>query len=130
MTATHVLVVDDNDDLREILVMILGENQFLTSQASDGRQAIDAARASNPDVILMDIHMPVMDGLRATSALKSDSTLAHIPVIAQTAHPASIGDGEANFFAVLTKPCDPDMVIATLRRASELTAGAHSAAGD
>jgi CheY-like chemotaxis protein len=123
MTGIHVLVVDDNDDLREILVLILEESGFRASQAADGRQAVDAAHLDRPDVIVMDIFMPIMDGIQATRMIRADAELSHIPVIAQTARAAPFDDEDDLFIEVLTKPCDPETVMSAIRRAHRRVAG-------
>jgi two-component system sensor histidine kinase/response regulator len=119
MAAARVLVVDDNDDLRDILVLILSETGFETSEASDGRQAIDVARSVRPDVIIMDIFMPIMDGLTATAEMQNDPLLRDIPVIAQTARPYPLDKEDDLFVEVLAKPCEPELTIAAIRRAIE-----------
>jgi two-component system, cell cycle response regulator DivK len=89
----YVLIVDDNDDAREINALILAHAGYMTSQARDGAEALASARARPPVAILMDIFMPIMDGLTATQLLNTDAALKHIPVIAQTAQPATL-DGD------------------------------------
>ena len=89
-----VLIVDDTEDNREILVYRLGsfgDLEVLT--ASNGKEALEVARQFRPDLIIMDLKMPVMSGAEATRALKQTEWGKQIPVIALTAH---VGDAERN----------------------------------
>ena len=81
-----VLVVDDNEDNREILVFRLQQLGFEVLVASNGKEAIEAASQAKPDVILMDLRMPVMDGWEATRALRQTEWGKDLPVVAVTAH--------------------------------------------
>jgi len=79
--------------------------------AADGAQAIDTVRSSHPDAVVMDIFMPVMDGLTATRQLRSDPATADIPVIAYTGRHLPSSDEAQLFAAVCLKPCAPDHLI-------------------
>jgi two-component system cell cycle response regulator DivK len=81
-----VLVVEDNEMNRDMLTRRLERRGYQVMTANDGEQALVQARSEQPDLILMDLRMPVMDGWAATRALKSDPSTAQIPVIALTAH--------------------------------------------
>lgn len=81
-----ILVVEDNQDNREMVVKVLKFNGYEVVEAVDGEEAITKARAENPDLILLDIYLPKMDGYEAAKRLKGDSDLRHIPIIALTAH--------------------------------------------
>ena len=104
-----ILVVDDNDLNRELARGILERAGYLVVLAQDGQEALAAARRDAPDVILMDLAMPVLDGFEATRALAADPTTARIPVIAVTAM-AMRADEERAYAAgvrgYLTKPID------------------------
>lgn len=113
----YVLIVDDNDDAREIMALILAHAGYMTSQARDGAEALASARARPPAAILMDIFMPIMDGLTATQHLRRDCALQSIPVIAQTAQPAALDNDRQLFFAILQKPSNPQDLLKTLSRA-------------
>jgi CheY-like chemotaxis protein len=113
----YVLIVDDNDDSREIMALILAHAGYTTSQARDGAEALASARSRTPAAILMDIFMPIMDGLTATQLLSSDAALKHIPVIAQTAQPSALDADRGLFFAVLQKPSNPQDLLKALSRA-------------
>ena len=86
-----VLIVEDNEDNRDALVRRLQRRGFEVLTAGDGRIGADVAKTEHPDIILMDMNMPDVDGWEATRLLKSEVLTAHIPVIALTAH-AMAGD--------------------------------------
>jgi two-component system cell cycle response regulator DivK len=85
-----ILVVDDTDWNRDLLVQVL-EDEYTVLQAVDGEQGVKAAEQDKPDLILMDLGMPVMDGWEATRKIKANDALKHIPIIAVTSH-AMVGD--------------------------------------
>jgi len=84
MSAT-ILLVEDNADNQEIYSIILAHHGYRVLQAFDGGHGVDLARAHGPDLILMDLTMPVIDGLEATRMLKADPATAAIPIVALTA---------------------------------------------
>ena len=104
-----VLLVEDNEESREGLSRYLRRNGYEILLAVDGRQAVDVARAAVPDLILIDLNLPVLDGWEATRQLKAGSETRGIPVIALTAH-AMAGDRERALEAGCddydTKPID------------------------
>lgn len=110
----NVLIVDDNEDSREILALILGMHGFKSVQARDGVEAVDLARIHKPSVIVTDVFMPRLDGIDLTRHLRADAELAHIPVVAQTAYITAIDTHRELFAAVLEKPCQPSELLATL----------------
>lgn len=81
-----ILVVDDNTDNRNILTRLLSLGGYETETANDGAHALDMALEKSPDLVLMDLAMPQMDGWAATAAFKGDERLAQIPIIAVTGH--------------------------------------------
>lgn len=83
---TTILIVEDNEMNRDMLSRRLERRGYRVLIAIDGETGIDAARSGTPDLILMDMSLPVVDGWEATRRLKSDPALRHIPVIALTAH--------------------------------------------
>jgi two-component system, cell cycle response regulator DivK len=115
----RVLLVEDNDDNRLIYMTALRHGGFAVTHASDGFSALDLAREQTPDLILMDISIPGLDGLEVTRRLKSDRALSTIPIIALTAH-ALLSDEERALAAgcdgYLAKPIDPKDVLAEVRR--------------
>ncbi|HEY5792351.1 MAG TPA: response regulator [Chthoniobacterales bacterium] len=89
----RILLVEDNEMNRDMLSRRLQRKNFEVEVAVDGREGLDKARASIPDLILMDMSLPVMDGWEATRQIKADEAVKRIPVIALTAH-AMAGDRE------------------------------------
>jgi CheY-like chemotaxis protein len=109
-----ILVVDDYADAREMYSEYLEFSGFRTAQAKNGAEALEQAFELTPDVILMDLSLPVMDGWEATRRLKQDPRTKGIPVVALTGH-ALEGHSEsardAGCDAFLAKPCLPDELV-------------------
>jgi CheY-like chemotaxis protein len=119
-TEPLVLVVDDYDDAREMYAESLLVNGFRVAEAADGAQAVEMARRLGPDVILMDLSLPGIDGWEATRRLKADAATQHIPVVALTGHALSSAldaAREAGCVRFVVKPALPDVVIAEVRLA-------------
>jgi two-component system, cell cycle response regulator DivK len=115
----RVLLVDDYPDAREMYTEYLEFSGFEVVQAGNGIEALQRAADTAPDIILMDLSLPVMDGWEATRRLKADARTRHIPVVALTGHAlAGHADGarEAGCDAFVTKPCLPDALVAEIRR--------------
>ena len=114
-----ILLVEDNADNQEIYRIILAHHGHSVIQAWDGEAGVRMAREHKPDLILMDLTMPVIDGLEATRILKADPETAAIPIIALTAH-AMQEDLEAaeaaGCVAYLSKPAEPQLVAAEVGR--------------
>lgn len=108
-TKRKILVVEDNQMNTELVTDLLEVNDFLVSHASTAEEGILAARDQSPDLILMDISLPGMDGLCAARTLKSEPSTQHIPIIALTAH-AMKGDADdalnSGCDGYLSKPID------------------------
>jgi two-component system, cell cycle response regulator DivK len=83
---TTILIVEDNEMNRDMLSRRLERKGYKVLIAVDGEQGVAVARANAPDLVLMDMSLPVVDGWEATRRLKADDRLKHIPVIALTAH--------------------------------------------
>jgi two-component system, cell cycle response regulator DivK len=88
-----ILIVEDNEMNRDMLSRRLERRGFAIVMAMDGQQGVEMTRSERPDLILMDMSLPIMDGWAATQAIKADPELSKIPVIALTAH-AMAGDRE------------------------------------
>jgi CheY-like chemotaxis protein len=117
--ARLVLVVDDYQDAREMYAEYLMSSGFRVAEAANGVEAVEKALALVPDVILMDLSLPGMDGWETTRRLKANLQTKHIPVIALTSHAlAGFSDSarKAGCDAFVTKPCLPDRVIGEVRR--------------
>ena len=80
-----ILIADDNPDLRKLLVILLKNSSYETVEAATGIEALTQARATCPDLIIMDLGMPAMTGDQATARLKADPLTSHIPVVVITA---------------------------------------------
>lgn len=89
----RILVVEDNRDNMTLLMDVLTSLNYDVLQATDGVQGVEVARNEMPDLILMDLSLPRMDGWTATRTIKAEPSLEHIPIIALTAH-AMVGDRE------------------------------------
>ena len=106
---TCVLVVEDFADNRDLLTEYLTFRGFSVTAVADGEAALRSAREHRPDVILMDLRMPGLDGWQATRRLKADPNTANIPVVAVTAHalrPEVESARDAGCDAVVAKPFD------------------------
>ena len=114
-----VLIVDDFEDGRKIYAEYLSFRNYRVETAEDGAEALAKTVALLPSVVLMDIGLPVLDGLAATQRIKADARTRHIPVIALTAHAMREAQAEAiaaGCSAVVTKPCMPREVESAIRR--------------
>jgi CheY-like chemotaxis protein len=114
-----VLVVEDNPDSLRTAKALLNEC-YQVIEATDGQAGVEQARRHQPDLILMDIALPVMDGVQALQEIRKDATLRHIPVIALTAS-AMVGERETilahGFDGYISKPIDAELLETTLREA-------------
>jgi CheY-like chemotaxis protein len=114
-----ILVVDDYQDAREMYAEYLQFSGFRVAEARNGNEAVAQAFSLRPDLILMDLSLPGMDGWEATRLLKADDRTKHIPVVALTGHAlagASEGAKKAGCDSFVTKPCLPDDLVVEVRR--------------
>jgi CheY-like chemotaxis protein len=120
-----VLLVDDFEDNRSMYAQYLAASGFRVAEAADGREAVMRVLELRPDVVVMDLSLPVMDGWAATRELKGDERTRGIPVIALTGC-ATAGHmraaREAGCDGFLTKPCLPAALLATVRHILALRA--------
>ena len=118
MSSKKILVVEDTEDNRQILRDLLGMAGYDMIEAHDGAEGVSQATQHKPDLILMDIQMPVMDGYEATRRIKADPVLKTIPVIAVTSYALS-GDEEkartAGCDGYVAKPFSPRQMLAKVR---------------
>jgi CheY-like chemotaxis protein len=117
LAGLRVLIADDEDSIRtlyrKVFTKTITNAEVVT--AKDGTEAVARAVAQQPDVIVMDLNMPLLDGLAATRALKGTAETASIPVIAFTGQTWNAQElAEAGFAALLTKPCDPHQLLTTV----------------
>ena len=113
-----ILVVEDQEDNRRILRDLLAHAGYDVIEATEGEEAVHAASVHRPDVILMDIQLPVLDGYEATRRIKADPALCHIPVIVVTSYALSgdeITARAAGCDAYVAKPYSPRALLAKIR---------------
>ena len=114
-----ILVVDDYEDAREMYAEYLRFCGFRVAEARNWNEALEQAFTLMPDLILMDLSLPGMDGWEATRQLKADERTRNIPVVALTGHAlagASEGARRAGCDSFVTKPCLPDDLVVEVRR--------------
>lgn len=116
-SAPLILIVEDFDDAREMYRDYLEFSGFRVETARDGREAIEKTRAMGPDLVLMDLSLPVLDGWEATRQLKADPATRSIPIVALSAH-ALAAEGErarrAGCDGFIAKPCLPPDLVAEI----------------
>ena len=116
---TRILYVEDNEDNIYMLKRWLKRKGFDVSIAEDGQTGVEMAKSEKPDLILMDLNLPIMDGWQATSVLKTDSETKHIPIIALSAHAMTehkkraLDSGADDYD---TKPVDVDRLLSKMNR--------------
>ena len=118
-----VLLVEDTLDTLEAFSHFLRGAGFRVETATDGRQAVDKTRTLLPDVVVMDLALPELDGWEATHRIKSDPLTRHVPVVAFTGHAfqqSKESARQAGCDAFLIKPLDPAQLVAEIRRVVEL----------
>lgn len=126
-TRPRVLIVDDYPDAREMYSEYLQFSGFDVVEAANGMEALQRAVDTEPDIILMDLSLPVMDGWEATIRLKADKRTATIPVVALTGHAlAGISEGarKAGCDAFVTKPCLPEDLVKEIKKVLDESAAA------
>ena len=115
----HILVVEDQEDNRQIMRDLLTANDYEMTEAENGEEALAAVAKDRPDLILMDIQLPVMDGCEATRRIKANPSLSSIPIIAVTSYALS-GDEEkaraAGCNDFVPKPFSPRHLLAKIRQ--------------
>lgn len=128
----RILIIEDNQLNLELATDLLEVNGFMVLQASTAESGLRLARAASPDLVLMDLSLPEMDGLAATRKLKTDPATSHVPVLALTAH-AMRGDAEiiaqAGCDGYLTKPIDTRQFPGQVRAFLNAHAKHHAPAG-
>jgi two-component system cell cycle response regulator DivK len=114
----RILVVEDQEDNRQILRDLLASAGYEMTEAGDGEAALVAVKAQRPDLILMDIQLPLMDGYEATRRIKADPDSKSIPIIVVTSYALSGDEGKARAAgcdAYVTKPYSPRQLLAKIR---------------
>jgi CheY-like chemotaxis protein len=114
-----ILLADDHEDNRLALLTVLEREGYRTLGAANGQQAVEAAREHMPDLILMDLAMPVMDGRQAMQQLRADPATTGIPIVVLTAMALMVDRDRLvaeGFDGLLIKPCMPPHLVAEVRR--------------
>jgi two-component system cell cycle response regulator DivK len=116
--STRILVIEDHEDNRRILRDLLTSAGYETIEAVTGEEGVALADTHRPDLILMDIQLPGLDGYEATRRIKANPALRHIPIVAVTSYALSGDDvkaREAGCDAYVTKPFSPRALLAKVR---------------
>ena len=121
-TRPLVLLADDFDDAREMYAEYLRFHGYEVVTATDGSSAIEVARAHKPDIVLLDIRMPGMNGMEAMRTIRAEPEIGHIPIVALTAR-ALAEEREAvlqaGFDAFISKPVVPEQLLVHVQRILE-----------
>jgi len=117
-TAKRVLVVDDDLAVAELLRMALGNEGFDVATAGNGAAGLLAIDTRRPDLVILDVVMPVMDGLETVRQLRDRPETAHLPIIMLTACAAEdvLGGSTGQVDLYMAKPFDPDALVAAVKR--------------
>jgi CheY-like chemotaxis protein len=129
---SRILIADDHDDNRELLCFMLGDALYDVQEARDGQECLQMARERQPDLIIIDISMPRLDGWEVFQELKVDNRTSNIPCVAVTAH-AEIDRQralEAGFNAYLSKPYRREVLLETVKQVLDRDTARASAAGN
>ena len=124
-TQRKVLLVEDNDDTRRLYSIVLRYHGFQVQEAVTGVEAVRMVRESVPDLVLMDLALPVMDGWEAARRIKADPAIRHVPVIAFSALIDCTADLRADastFDGFIAKPVSPSELVVRVERFLELAA--------
>jgi two-component system cell cycle response regulator DivK len=114
----RILIIEDQDDNRAILRDLLGAAGFELTEATTGEEGVKLAERERPDLILMDIQLPVIDGYEATRRIKSNPALKSVPIIAVTSYALSGDEAKARAAgcdAYVSKPFSPRQLLAKVR---------------
>jgi two-component system, cell cycle response regulator DivK len=114
-----ILLADDHEDNRIALITILERRGYRVLGAGDGAEAVEMALGETPDLVLMDLAMPVLNGVEAMKRIKADERTAGVPIVALTAMALSVDEEKLRaegFDGLLIKPCMPPQLIAEVER--------------
>ena len=114
----RILVVEDHEENRRLLRDLLTVNGYELIEAVDGEEGVQRAESERPDLILMDVQLPVLDGYEATRRIKANPALRTIPIVVVTSYALSGDDAKARAAgadAYVTKPFSPRQLLATIR---------------
>ena len=114
-----ILIVEDNEQNLYLATFLLEQGGYEVVTAKDGLEAIDKTKAEKPDLILMDMQLPEMNGYEATKRIKSVADISHIPIVSVTSY-AMAGDREkvlaAGCVGYIEKPIDPDSFVSEIEK--------------
>ncbi|MFL6550631.1 MAG: response regulator [Povalibacter sp.] len=115
----NILAVDDSPSMREMVALTLKSAGFNVTSASDGDEALSAARSQSFDLVLSDVNMPRMDGISLIRALRAESAYKHTPILMLTTESSADRKREgkaAGATGWIVKPFDPELLVATMQR--------------
>lgn len=112
----RILIVDDEFGIADIVAEILTEHGYITSIAINGRLALNAMAQHRPDLVLLDVMMPVLDGVGTLTAMRADESLRDVPVIMMTALPEALPKDRSLFQAALHKPFSEEQLFERLHK--------------
>jgi two-component system, cell cycle response regulator DivK len=115
----RILVVEDQPDSRQIIRDMVAGTDYEITEAENGEEALAAIAKQRPDLILMDIQLPIMDGYTATRLIKTDPALRSIPIIAVTSYALAVEEKKAQAAGCddyVTKPFSPRQLLAKIRQ--------------
>ena len=112
----RILIVDDEFGIADIVAEILTEHGYQTSIAINGRLALDSMAAQRPDLVLLDVMMPVLDGAGTLAVMRADAHLTSIPVIMMTALPEALPKDRSQYQAALHKPFSEEQMFSEITR--------------
>ncbi|MGH7436025.1 MAG: response regulator [Polyangiaceae bacterium] len=120
----RVLIIEDHDDTRELYAWCMAAAGWHVEAAADGGEALLIAPTFDPDVIVVDLNLPVIDGLQVARAVRNNQRLRQVPMVACTAYPLAESEARATGFdALVRKPCDPEALRKTVERLAGSLAG-------
>lgn len=112
----RILIVDDEFGIADIVAEILTEHGYATSIAINGRLALTSMAETRPDLVLLDVMMPVLDGPSTLLAMRADEALANVPVIMMTALPEALPKDRSLYQAALQKPFSEEQLFAHIQK--------------
>ncbi len=122
----RVLIIEDHDDTRELYAFSMAAAGWHVEAAADGGEALLLAPTFDPDVIVVDLNLPIVGGVQVMQAVRSNARLRQVPMVACTAHRHILTEKEARaagFDALVRKPCDPEALRKTVERLAGSLAG-------
>jgi two-component system alkaline phosphatase synthesis response regulator PhoP len=110
----HILVVDDDVTISHLVCLILESAGYDVTRAHNGEEALRKMRDRKPDLVMLDVMMPVLDGRETARRMHADPTLKAVPIVFVTATPSALEDGDYPHVAILRKPVQIDALLETV----------------